>query len=121
MQMLEKKISKMEGDNKIQALENLIKGIKEERLKFLEKGMQAKGNIQRIQTLEEAVKNVCVVVDAMMKKAAMAIVLGLGKIKQQRKKGATDKEDLVGKMERKTTVHGIVEDLLKAWKLIEDA
>lgn len=46
--------------------------------------MQEQGNDNRIQTLEKAVKSVCLVVDAVMKKVVMATVSSMGKIKKQR-------------------------------------
>lgn len=99
----------------------MINGIIEDRVKVLEKGVQTKGNAHKIQTLEEAIKNVCMVVDVVMKKVVMATVSGMDKIKKQQKKAGSDGEDLAGKMEQKAMVKGTVEDLVKAWKLIEDA
>lgn len=84
--------------------------------------MQEKGDEKKIQILEEVVQNVCMVVDVVMKKAVMATVSGMGKIKKKQKKKETgDGEGLASKMELKETMNDTIEDLMRAWRLIEDA
>lgn len=120
MQILEKRINEKTRDNKLLSLKNMVNGIIDERM-VLEKGMQEKGDENIIQILEEAVQNVCMVVDVVMKKVVMATISSMGKIKkQQKKKALGDSEDLASKMELNAIVNNTIEDLMKAWKLIKD-
>lgn len=121
LQVLEKWMQEKDEDSRIQALEKVKRKVKdvgninrlEERLQVLEKGMQEQDKDNRIQALEKAVKILCLVVDVVMKRAIMATISGMGKIKKQQKKKATSKGvDLSGKMELNEIVDNIVEDLL---------